>query len=113
MHDETTPATGRTSWKEHTVLDVHLWDDGATFIEAQRPRPDQTILCITNDVQQWEVNLRCHDPRILNLLRQALILLDAQPTPPQNEQPAPEKAPLDPKRPIGLGRPRKQERHTA
>jgi hypothetical protein len=107
MSDETTPTTGRTSWKERTVLDVHLWDDGATSVEAQRPLPGQTILCITNDAQQWEVNLRCHGPRILNLLRQTLILLDAQPTLPQNEHPAPERPPLDPKRPIGLGRPRK------
>jgi hypothetical protein len=104
MPDETTPTTGRTSWKERTVLDVQLWDDGATSIEAQRPLPGQTLVCITNETQQWEVHLRCHGPRILNLLRQALILLDAQPTLPLNDHPAPERAPLDPKRPMGVGR---------
>jgi hypothetical protein len=106
MHDETTPLS-RTPWHERTVLNVQLWDDGETTIEAHRPLPGQTILCITNDGQQWEVNLRCHGPRILNLLRQAVTLLDAEPTMLQNEQPAPDREPLDPKRPIGVGRSRK------
>jgi hypothetical protein len=114
MHDETTPPLSRTPWHERTVLNVQLWDDGETSIEAHRPLPGQTILCITNDGQQWEVNLRCHGPRILGLLMQAVALLGAEPTVnaeqmlPLNEQPVPSGAPLDPKRPIGVGRSRKQ-----
>jgi hypothetical protein len=106
MHEEPTPLS-RTPWHERTVLNVQLWDDGETSIEAHRPLPGRTILCITNDGQQWEVNLHCHGPRILSLLRQAVTLLDAEPTLPPDEPPAPDRAPLDPKRPFGVGRPRK------